>query len=679
MPESSLIPEEILRRAELLRNALHHHNYRYHVLDDPEISDAEFDRMMQELLSLESAYPGLADPNSPTARVGAPPLSKFETARHSIPMLSLDNAFTDGEVIDFDRRVRRFLETGEEIRYTAEPKMDGVAVELIYEDGRLVLASTRGDGVFGEVVTENVRTIRSVPLLLRGGPQAPPQIEVRGEIFMEMKGFEKLNAARMAEGLPVFANPRNAAAGSLRQLDAQITAKRPLKLFVYGVGNAGGLSAATHGEMLHLLKEMGFPVNPMVRSGLRIAEVLDRYHDLQRLRHGLPYDIDGMVVKVDRLDLQERLGAKARSPRWAVAYKFEAVQETTRILGIDVQVGRTGALTPVARLEPVTVGGVTVSNATLHNEDEIRRKDVRIGDFVQVRRAGEVIPEVVRVVLSRRDGSEIPFRMPKTCPSCGAAVSRAPEEAVSRCINVDCPAQIKGRIRHFAAKGAFDIDGLGVKLIDQLVDRGLVRTVADLFHLDEATLAALDRMGPKSAQNLVAAIQAGRRLPLSRFIYALGIRHVGESIAEILALRYGDLQDLMDAPEEELRQVHGIGGEIAGAVRSFFDRDENRDAVRRLLESGVVFEKGAVEAADRLAGKTFVLTGTLPTLTRAEARQLIEANGGRVASAVSRQTDYLLAGSDPGGKLARAQALGIEIIGEAELRAFLFPQHKEAS
>lgn len=676
MPESPLtpeIPEEILRRTEFLRNALHHHNYRYHVLDDPEISDAEFDRMMQELLSLEAAYPGLADPNSPTARVGAPPLPKFETARHSIPMLSLDNAFTDGEVIDFDRRLKRFLETGEEILYTAEPKMDGVAVELVYDGGRLVLASTRGDGLLGEVVTENVRTIRSVPLLLRGRPRVPSQIEVRGEIFMETKGFEKLNAARTAEGLPVFANPRNAAAGSLRQLDAQITATRPLKLFVYGVGNAGGLAAATHGELLHLLKEMGFPVNPMVRSGLRIAEVLEQYHQLQRMRHGLPYDIDGMVVKVDRLDLQERLGAKARSPRWAVACKFEAVQEITRILGIDVQVGRTGALTPVARLEPVTVGGVTVSNATLHNEDEIRRKDVRIGDFVQVRRAGEVIPEVVRVVLSRREGSERPFRMPEACPSCGAAVSRAPEEAVSRCINVDCPAQIKGRIRHFAAKGAFDIDGLGVRLIDQLVDRGLIRTVADLFHLDEPTLAALDRMGPKSAQNLVAAIQAGRRLPLSRFIHALGIRHVGESIAEILALRYGNLQDLMDAPEEELKQVHGIGGEIAGAVRSFFDQDENREAVRRLLESGVEFEEVTVEAADRLGGKTFVLTGTLPTLTRAEARQLIEASGGKVVSAVSRQTDYLLAGSDPGGKLAKAQELGIEIIGEAELRELLSP------
>ena len=676
MPESPVtpdIPEEIALRAEALRKALHHHNYRYHVLDDPEVSDAEFDRMMQALISLEAAYPGLADPSSPTARVGAPPLSKFETARHSIPMLSLDNAFADGDVIDFDRRVKKFLETEEEILYTAEPKMDGVAVELVYDAGRLAMASTRGDGITGEVVTENVRTIRSIPLVLqnRSPVPIPRQIEVRGEIFMETKGFERLNAERAAEGRPVFANPRNAAAGSLRQLDAQITATRPLKLFVYGVGNAGGLAAATHGEMLRLLKEMGFPVNPMVRSGLRLAEVLDQYHDLGRIRHDLPYAIDGMVVKVDRLDLQQRLGAKARSPRWAVAYKFKAVQEMTKILDIDVQVGRTGALTPVARLEPVTVGGVTVSNATLHNEDEIKRKDVRIGDTVLVQRAGEVIPEVVQVIVSRRDGSETPFRMPKTCPSCGAAVERVPEEVVSRCINVNCPAQIKGRIRHFAAKGAFDIDGLGVKLIDQLVDRDLVRTVADIFRLDEASLSGLDRMGPKSASNLVAAIQASRRLSLSRFLYALGIRHVGENIAEILTRRFGSLDLLMNAPAEELSRIDGIGMEIAGAVRHFFNQDENRDAVRRLLESGVSFEDDAVPAAGRLKGKIFVLTGTLPTLARAEAKQLIEANGGKVASAVSRQTDYLLAGSDPGGKLAKAQALDIEIIGEADLRELL--------
>lgn len=676
MPESPVtpdVPELAAARAKALRKALHYHNHRYHVLDDPQISDAEFDRMMRELLALEETYPALADPSSPTARVGAPPLSKFAAVRHSVPMLSLDNAFTDADVADFDRRVKRLLESEDEILYVAEPKMDGVAVELVYEAGTLVMASTRGDGISGEVVTENVRTIRAVPLVLQETASAdvPRLLEVRGEIFIGLDGFERLNAERSVQGLPVFANPRNAAAGSLRQLDAQITAKRPLKLFVYGLGNAVGLAAASHGEMLHTLKALGFPVNPLVRCGLGLNQVIDRYHELQQVRHELPYDIDGMVVKVDRLDLQQRLGTKARSPRWAIAYKFKAAQESTKILDIDVQVGRTGALTPVARLEPVTVGGVIVSNATLHNEDEVRRKDVRIGDTVLVQRAGDVIPEVVKVITSGRDGSEQPFQMPQTCPSCGAAVARAPGEAILRCINVNCPAQIKGRIRHFAAKGAFDIDGLGVKLIDQLVKRQLVRSYADIFHLDEAGLSSLDRMGPKSAKNLVAAIQASRRLSLSRFIYALGIRHVGENIADILAGRFGNLDRLMNAPSEALAKIDGIGPEIAGAVRHFFDQEQNRDAVRRLLESGVSFKDEAVRAADRLEGKTFVLTGTLATMTRSEAKKRIEANGGRVTGSVSRQTDYLIAGSDPGSKLAKAQALGIEVIDESDLEQML--------
>lgn len=676
MPESHVtpdVPDQIASRAETLRKALHYHNHRYHVLDDPQISDAEFDRMMQELLALEEAYPNLADPSSPTVRVGAPPLSKFATVRHSVPMLSLDNAFTDADIVDFDRRIKRLLETEDEILYVAEPKMDGVAIELVYEAGKLIMASTRGDGITGEVVTENVRTIRAIPLVLQGNASAdiPRLIEVRGEIFIGLEGFERLNQERSTHELPEFANPRNAAAGSLRQLDSQITAKRPLKLFVYGLGNAVGLAAASHGEMLHTLKALGFPVNPLVRCGLQLNQVIDRYHELQQIRHELPYDIDGMVVKVDRLDLQQRLGTKARSPRWAIAYKFKAVQESTKILDIDVQVGRTGALTPVARLEPVTIAGVTVSNATLHNEDEVRRKDVRIGDTVLVQRAGDVIPEVVKVITSGRDGSEQPFQMPQTCPSCGAAVERVPGEAVSRCINVNCPAQIKGRIRHFAAKGAFDIDGLGVKLIDQLVERQLVRSYADIFHLDEPSLSSLDRMGPKSAKNLVAAIQASRRLLLSRFIYALGIRHVGENIAHILAVRFGNLDRLMSAPSEELAEIDGIGPEIAGAVRHFFDQEENRDAVCRLLESGVSFKEEAVRAADRLEGKTFVLTGILATMTRNEAKKRIEANGGRVTGSVSRQTDYLLAGSDPGSKLAKAQALDIQIIDESDLEKML--------
>ncbi len=676
MPEPTVspdIPEPVARRAEALRKALHYHNHRYHVLDDPEISDAEFDRMMQELITLEAAHPALADPGSPTARVGAPPLAKFATVRHAVPMLSLDNAFSDADVVDFDRRIRRLLGTEDDIRYVAEPKMDGVAVELVYDGGKLVMASTRGDGVTGEVITENVRTIRAVPLMLSAEAETaiPQTIEVRGEVFIDVAGFERLNLERAARELPVFANPRNAAAGSLRQLDSQITAGRPLKLYVYGLGNAVGLEAASHGEMLDVLARLGFPVNPHVRSGLDLNDVLARYRELQEMRAELPYDIDGMVVKVDRLAFQQQLGAKARSPRWAIAYKFKAIQETTTVLGIDVQVGRTGALTPVARLAPVNVGGVTVSNATLHNADEVERKDVRIGDTVLVQRAGDVIPEVVKVLPSLRTGDERPFHMPETCPSCGAAVARIQGEAVTRCVNVDCPAQIKGKIRHFAAKGAFDIDGMGVKLIDQLVGRRLVRSYADIFQLDEASLSALDRMGPKSAGNLVAAIQASRGVSLARFIYGIGIRHVGENTAAVLARAFGSLDALLNADADALAAIDGIGPEIAAAVHHFFRQAENREAVQRLLDSGVTIEASAARAGAGLAGKTFVLTGTLTAMTRQEAKKRIESRGGKVTGSVSRKTDYLVAGRDPGSKLDKARALGIAIIGESELENML--------
>lgn len=676
MPESPVVPnvpESVVRRAEALRQAIHYHNHRYHVLDDPEISDAEFDRMMQELIDLETAYPALADPGSPTARVGAPPLSKFATVRHSVPMLSLDNAFNDADVIEFDARVKRLLDIPDEVLYVTEPKMDGVAVELVYEDSRLVMASTRGDGITGEVITENARTIRSLPLILlsRGSGDIPRRIEVRGEVFIDVGGFQQLNTERAAEGLPVFANPRNAAAGSLRQLDSQVTARRPLKFFVYGIGNVDGLRVSSHGELLLALKQLGFPVNPLVRNGLRLKAVLNRFHELERIRHELPYAIDGMVIKVDRIQFQQRLGDKARAPRWAIAYKFAAVQETTKVLDIDIQVGRTGALTPVARLEPVAIGGVTVSNATLHNEDEVRRKDVRIGDTVLVQRAGDVIPEVVKVIASLRTGNELPFDMPRTCPICGAEAKRIPGEAVTRCINVNCPAQIKGKIRHFAAKSAFDIDGLGSKLIHQLVDRQLIRSYADIFHLDEAVLSQLDRMGPKSAGNLVKAIQASRRLPLSRFLYALGIRHVGENTAEILARQFKTLDRLTAASTEELARIDGIGLEIAGAVRHFFDQKENQEAVQRLLKSGVSLIMTDDPASGRLVGKTFVLTGTLASMTRIEAKARIEAAGGRVAGTISRQTDYLVVGSNPGSKLAKAKTLGIEIIDESDLQNLL--------
>ncbi|GBC59230.1 NAD-dependent DNA ligase LigA [Desulfonema ishimotonii] len=670
MSDGSVTPDldpAIVAKTETLRKALHHHNYRYYVLDDPEISDAEYDRMMRELMALEEAHPELDSPDSPTRRVGAPPLSEFPKVQHTIPMLSLDNAFNDGDITDFDRRVRKLLETGDAIRYTAEPKLDGLAVELVYEKGRLVMASTRGDGVTGEVITDNVRTIRSVPLVLQpeGKQIMPSLLEVRGEVFISHEGFRRLNAERLEMEMPPFANPRNAAAGSLRQLDSRVTAKRPLEIFAYGLGSVADLAFDSHWEMLRTLKTLGFRVNPIIKAGLTVSGVVAYYEELSNMRHALPYDIDGMVVKVDSLELQRKLGAKSRSPRWAIAYKFAAVQETTRILDIDVQVGRTGALTPVARLEPVSVGGATVSNATLHNEDEIRRKDVRIGDTVLIQRAGDVIPEVVKVIESVRTGGEKVFEMPSECPVCGAEVERNEGEAVSRCINISCPAQIRGRIRHFAAKGAFDIDGLGIRLVEQLVDKGLLKSYADLFHLDAPTLEALERMGARSAKNLVAAIEKSKKISLARFVYALGIRHVGESIAGILADRFQSLEKLVEATTvEELEAVEGIGSEIARSFRHFFDQPENRKTLERLLQSGVELQfKDSGQKAE-LAGKTFVLTGTLEGMSRSEAKKRIEAAGGKVTGSVSQKTDYVVAGEKAGSKLDKAQKLNIEILDE---------------
>ncbi len=663
-------PPDIAERAKTLREALHRANYRYYVLDDPEISDAEYDRMLRELMDLEEAHLALKTPDSPTARVGAPPLDKFETAAHSIPMLSLDNGFSDGEIMDFHGRVQRLIETDEPILYTAEPKMDGVAVELVYEAGRLAMATTRGDGVTGEVVTENVRTVRSVPLVLL--TDSPPELlEVRGEVFMAHERFKELNRRRTENGEPPFANPRNAAAGSLRQLDSKITATRPLEIFCYGAGLMRGLFPKTHGELLAELKRLGFRINPLARSGLDIEGVLEFYQTLLEERTRLDYEIDGLVIKVDRRDFQERLGAKSRSPRWAIAYKFAALQETTRIRSIEVQVGRTGALTPVARLEPVSVGGVTVSSATLHNEDEVHRKDVREGDTVLVQRAGDVIPEVVKAIPSQRDGSEKIFEMPKACPVCGSQVERPPEEAATRCINAECPAQVKGRIRHFASKAAFDIDGLGEKLVNQLVEKGLVSSFADLFDLGQADFEALERMGPKSSENLVNAINDRRKISLERFLYALGIRHVGENVATLLAVHFGTLEAVMDAPTEEIEAVEGIGPEIARSIRQFFDKEENRRVVHRLIEGGVTIKPRiqAAEAkggAEALAGKAFVLTGTLSGMTRNEAKTRIQSLGGRVTGSVSGNTDYVVAGESAGSKLDKARKLGVTVLTEDE-------------
>jgi DNA ligase (NAD+) len=664
-----MIDPSIIERVKELRKALHRHNYRYYVLDDPEISDAEYDRMMQELLKLETDFPDLMSPDSPTLRVGAPPLDKFETIEHSLPMLSLENGFNDQDIMEFDRRIKKNLNIDSDIIYTAEPKLDGVAVELVYENGRLITASTRGDGFYGELITSNVRTIRSVPLRLHTDNEKtiPSLLEVRGEVFIAKEAFKSLNNERLDENLPPFANPRNAAAGSLRQLDSKITARRPLEIFAYGVGRIADLVLESHSDILSALQKLGFRINPHIRPKVTIKEVIDCYRDLNEQRDLLPYDIDGMVIKVDSLALQRLLGATSRSPRWAMAYKFKAVQETTRIIDIDVQVGRTGTLTPVAHLVPVKIGGVTVSRATLHNEDEIKRKDIKIGDTVLVQRAGDVIPEVVKVVTSKRTGEEKTFNMPLSCPVCDSSVVRSLNEAALRCINTSCSAQVKERIKHFASKGALDIDGLGEKLIEQLVDKNLLFSYADIFRLKEDMLKNLDRMGSKSAANILSAIEESKRVTLSRFLYALGIRNVGEHVAGILAGSFESLKRLIGATPGELVAIDGVGPVVAESVVEFFKKDENRKIIDDMIVNGVKIFRDNAHKQDTLAGKIFVLTGILETLTRSEAKRAIEEAGGKVAGSVSRNTDYLVAGASPGSKLKRAQELGVDIIDEQTL------------
>jgi DNA ligase (NAD+) len=671
MPEN--VSDQIVQKIEDLRKTLHRHNYRYYVMDDPEISDAEYDRLMQELKQLEETYPQLASPDSPTARVGAPALEKFDPVAHSIAMLSLDNGFSDEDILEFDRRVKRNLDTPDEILYTAEPKMDGVAVELIYENGKLAAASTRGDGVTGELITSNVRTIQTVPLVMQtdGLPVVPTRLEVRGEVFIGLEAFKKLNQERVEQQLPPFANPRNAAAGSLRQLDSRITAARPLEIFFYGIGVIENIEFESHGELLESLKKWGFRINPLVRPAIPIKAVLDYYHELSQKRHQLPYDIDGVVVKVDGLLMQQRLGTTSKSPRWAIAYKFKAIQETTILEAIEIQVGRTGVLTPVAHLKPVNIGGVVVSRATLHNEDEIKKKDIRIGDTVLVQRAGDVIPEIVKVISSKRDGRETRFKMPQRCPVCGASVVRIEGEAASRCINSNCSAQIKERIKHFASKGAFDIDGLGDKLVEQLVDKALLSTFADIFSLTEAVLSKLERMGVKSAANLKNAIELRKSISFARFLFALGIRHVGEHVATLLADHFSGLHALMNSSREKLEAIEGIGPIVAESVASYFKQEENRHTIKQILDSGVKIEAAARKKTGNLKDRVFVLTGALQNFTRPQAKALIEAAGGKVSGSVSGRTDYVVAGDSPGSKLDRAREFGVKIIDEATLNKML--------
>lgn len=669
--------DSVRKRAQQLREQIRHHDYRYFVLDDPEISDARYDRLMQELLEIESNWPELAAPDSPTVRVGSAPLEKFETIAHSVAMLSLDKGFSAEDILAFDQRIRRALKTDVPVRYAVEPKVDGVAVELVYRNGVLETASTRGDGYTGELITPNVRTIAEVPLRLeeKNGVSVPSLLEVRGEVYMETADFKSLNQWRLENDLPLFANPRNASAGSLRQLDSKVTAKRPLKIFVYGIGRVQGPELTGHCQALEFLERLGFPVNSLVRCGLDAERAVGFFHELDAMRADLSYEIDGLVVKVDSYALQQQLGTTSRSPRWAVAIKFAALQEQTRVADIIVQVGRTGALTPVAVLDPVSIGGVTVSRATLHNEDEVAKKDVRIGDRVLVQRAGDVIPEIVKVIDSWRTGEETPFEMPESCPVCGARAVRLEDEAVTRCINRNCPAQLKGNIRHFAAKGAFDIDGLGKKLIDQLVDRQVIGSIADIFRLDVKTLEALDRMGPKSAQNLVDAIAQSRRIAFSRFVYALGIRHVGEYGARLLAARYETIEALASADSRELEAIDGLGPVAAASITEFFSRAENLEIIQTLQELGVeiVSEKqDSGKTANRpLEGKTFVLTGTLSAMTRNQAREKIESAGGRVSGSVSGKTDFVVAGEAAGSKLEKARQLGVIVLDESGFQALI--------
>jgi DNA ligase (NAD+) len=662
--------EAIKKRVEKLREEIEYHNYRYYILDQPEISDAQYDRLMRELEKLEEQYPEFRSPNSPTQRVGASPLEAFEIVRHTLPMLSLANAFDETEARDFDKRVKKFLGSSADVIYVAEPKLDGLAVELVYERGQFVVGSTRGDGVNGENITQNLRTIKTIPLqLIRREVPVPGRLEVRGEVIIQLKKFKELNRKREEMGEPLFANPRNAAAGSVRQLDSKITAERPLEIYCYGLGEVTGRTFKTHSEILQTFPKWGLRTNPYIQRYKNIDEVLEYYHKMNEKRESLPYEIDGIVIKVDRLDLQTRLGEIARSPRWALAFKFQPKQETTRILDIIVQVGRTGAITPVAVMEPVKVGGVEVSRATLHNQDEIDKKDVRVGDTVVIQRAGDVIPEVVQVVTSKRKGTEKKFRMPSKCPVCEAEVIK--EEAIHRCIGLDCPAQLKGRIKHFASKRAMDIEGLGVKLTDQLVEKGLIKDVADIYYINKQKLIELERMADKSAQNIIDAIEKSKTKSLSKFLYALGIRHVGETTAEDLACHFPRLDDFFRLSEEDLMEVEGIGPEVAASVHQFFRDKKNRESIELLKKAGVKVIEPKVKEKGKLVGKTFLFTGALKTFGRDEARNLVESSGGMTTSSISKKVDYVVVGEDPGSKFDKAKELGIKTLTEEEFKKLI--------
>jgi DNA ligase (NAD+) len=665
---------EAAARAAELRAQIAQHDYRYYVLDEPQVPDAEYDRLLRELRTLEAADPTLITPDSPTQRVAGTPSGAFGEVVHQVPMLSLDNAFTEEELRGFDRRIHERLNVTGELDYVAEPKLDGLAVTVIYREGLLAQAATRGDGLRGEDVTANVRTIRAVPQRLRGA--APRLLEARGEVFMPLAGFERMNARARERGEKVFVNPRNAAAGALRQLDARITAARPLSVFFYGLGALEGAPLPSgQQELLDLLRTQGLPVSPEARRVRGIAGCLEYYGELGARRATLPYQIDGVVYKLERRADQERLGFLSRSPRWAIAHKFPADEALTVVKGVEFQVGRTGALTPVARLEPVFVSGVTVSNVTLHNIDEVRRKDVRVGDTVIVRRAGDVIPEVVSVLLERRPPGSVPVELPSECPVCHSRVLRVEGEAAARCTGgFTCRAQRQEALRHFASRRALDIEGLGDKLIEQLVEREELKSPADIYALTVAQLAQLERMGEKSAANLMAAIERSKHTSLPRLLFGLGIREVGEATALALARHFGSLERLMSADAASIEQVPDVGPIVAAHVAAFFGSAEHRRVIQALQQQGVHWPDlppAAPAGADPLAGKTFVLTGTLATLTREEAQEALLARGAKVSASVSKKTSYLVAGAEAGSKLTKARELNVPVLDEAELLKLL--------
>ncbi len=665
-------------RVEELRSEINQHNYRYYVLDDPIISDAEYDALMRELRELETRFPELISPESPTQRVSGEPSERFEPVVHRVPMLSLANAFSGEELREWHRRVLRLAER-DSVAMVCEPKIDGLAIALVYERGKFVQGATRGNGIQGENVTPNLRTVRRLPQTLQGA--APERMEVRGEVYMTKRGFEKLNEERGEAGLPLFANPRNSAAGSLRQLDPRITASRPLDLWAYGLGWIDrDKPPLTHSETMRWLGALGLPINPEMRSFDSIDDVVAFCESWIGERERLPYEIDGIVVKVDSFALQEQLGAVGREPRWAIAFKFPAQQATTRLLRIEVNVGRTGSLNPFAVLEPVVIGGATVSKATLHNEEDIQRKDIREGDIVVVQRAGEVIPQIVAPVLARRTGEEKPYHLPSNCPVCGTPIEHLPGEAMAYCPNRTCPAQIFRLLTHYVSRDAMDIDGLGEALAEALLDKGLVRTPAELYHLTEADLLRLERMGKKSAENLLAAIEQSKRRPLDRLIFALGIRHVGAETATLLGSHFSSLDELQGATLGDLGQIDGIGPVVAESIVAYFADPHAQDLIRRLAEAGVNVRSDSTPVRSLpLAGQQFVLTGALSSLTRGQAEAALKRLGASIGSSVTKKTVALIAGEDPGSKLERARQLGTRVLDERQFLALMDESSRNGS